>query len=80
MQHRIQRPFDVDVVGDVLKYEGKAAIAGQMGDVIRVAGDQVVHSDDGVAICQQPVAQVRSDKAGAAGDEYAHTENLLSGM
>jgi hypothetical protein len=39
-----------------------------MGQVFPVAGDEIVHPDDLVPLCQQPIAQVRTKKAGSAGD------------
>ena len=42
----------------------------QMGQVVHVACDQVVHADDMVAFLDKAVAEVRAQKAGGAGDEY----------
>ena len=46
----------------------KLPIAGQVGDVVGAAGDQVVHGDDVMALGQEPVAEVAAEEAGAAGD------------
>src|SRR5690606_3630305 len=60
---------DVDVVGHVLVEEAEVLVTEQMLDVREVAGQQVVHADDLAAVGDQPLTQVRSDEAGAAGDE-----------
>ena len=37
-----------------------------------LAGEEVVEADDVVPLRDQPVAQVRAEEAGAAGDEDSH--------
>ena len=46
----------------------KRRIVLQVGDVLRVAGEEVVNSGDGVALGKQGLAKMRADKARAAGD------------
>jgi hypothetical protein len=41
-----------------------------MIDICGRSGAQVVHTDHGVAFAQQPLAQVRAQKARPAGNEY----------
>jgi len=43
-----------------------------MGDVVHAAGDEIVHADDGMAFADKTVAQMRPQKTGRAGNEYAH--------
>jgi hypothetical protein len=43
----------------------------EVGDVLTLAGDQVVDADDADALGEQALAQVRSEEAGAAGDDRA---------
>ena len=40
-----------------------------MLDVPAPAGDEIVEADHGRAVGDQPVAQVRADESGAAGDQ-----------
>ena len=49
-------------------------IPDQVRDVVAGAGDEVVHPDHLVALGQQPVAQVRAEEAGRAGDEDPHAD------
>ena len=72
VQHRIERALDEDVLGHVVLDEVEALVAGQVGDVVHVAGAEVVHGDHLVALSQQAVAEMGADEAGSAGDENAH--------
>jgi len=40
----------------------------QMGDVCRFAREQIVDADDAMAFSQKPLAEMRAEEAGAAGD------------
>ena len=70
MQHVVHRPFDVDVVGDVVLDELEVAVA-QMRDVRDVAGQQVVDADDRVAAIEQRFREMRADEPGGTGDDDA---------
>jgi hypothetical protein len=72
VQHGVERAIDVDVLADVVLDEAKALMPKQVGDVVHVASNEVVHADDGVTFGNEPVAQVRPQEAGGAGDEYTH--------
>jgi hypothetical protein len=50
----------------------------QVGEVLAVAGGEVIDADNGVALAQQAVGQVRTEKSGGAGDKYAHGQSLCS--
>ena len=45
--------------------------AEQVGDVGLLAGEEVVEADDVVPLLDQPLAEVRAEEAGAAGDQNA---------
>ena len=49
--------------------EAEVVASEQVGDVLDAAGEQVVDADDPVAVGEQPLAEVRAEEAGAAGDE-----------
>jgi hypothetical protein len=51
----------------------KVAVAGQMGNIVRAPGDQVIHGDDIVTLAKQPITQVATQKAGRSGDQNAHS-------
>ena len=70
VEDAVERALEVDVVRDVVLHEHEVA-AGQVLDVRHVAGDQVVHADDGVAVVEQVLGEVRAEEAGGAGDESA---------
>jgi hypothetical protein len=44
----------------------------QMRDVLRSSGNEVIDRDDIMAVCEQTVAQVRTNESRAARDEDAH--------
>ena len=61
--------FHVQREGDVVAHHLEVVMVHQVRDVALAAGEVVVHTDDIVAVLQQPLAQVRTEKAGAAGDQ-----------
>jgi hypothetical protein len=71
MEDEVERPFDGDVVRDVVLHEHEIA-AGQVLDVGDVARDEVVHPDDGMAAVEQVFGEMGADEAGGARDEDAH--------
>jgi hypothetical protein len=65
----VERALQVEVLGDILLDEAEVLSAEQMGNVVQGAREQVVHADDGMALREQPVTEVRAEEAGAAGHE-----------
>ena len=61
------------IVRDVVLDEGEILVAGEVLDVLEVAGDEIVDRDDAMTFREQPVGQMRAEKSGAAGDD----RNLL---
>ena len=43
----------------------------QVLDIGQVARDEIIHTDNGITIPYEPVAQVRSKKPGCASDQYS---------
>jgi hypothetical protein len=64
--------LELEGVDDVVADEFKIWIRQQVRDVPLLAGEEIIEADDLVAVVQEPVAEVRAEKAGAAGDENAH--------
>ena len=48
--------------GHVVLDEAEALVADQVRDVVRRAGDEVVHADDRVALVEQEIAEMRAEK------------------
>ena len=63
-------------LADVVPQQLEARMVEQVLDVVPPAGEEVVQADDVVALGQQPVAEMRADEAGAAGDEDSHGVNV----
>jgi hypothetical protein len=68
VEHRVHRPFDVDVARDVVADELEILVT-QVRHVGHVAGEQIVDPDHGVPAGQQLFAQMGADEAGCAGDD-----------
>ena len=68
MKDEIDLPFYEKVVRDIVVNELEAGISREMGDVIGAARDQVVNTDDRVLFGNKPIAEMRAEKTGAAGD------------
>ena len=71
VEDEIHRAVDEDAFGDVLLAIGKRRGI-DVGDVVGVAGDEVVDRDNFVAFGQTTVAQMGAEKPGAAGDDDTH--------
>src|SRR5262245_48772168 len=78
VKNRIERPLDKHIVGDIMLDIAEAIVARQVRDVVGMAGDQVVHRDDRMALGQEAVAQVGAEKASAAGDQDTHWSKFSS--
>ena len=59
--------------------EAKLIRAGQMGNILNAAGDQVVDCDDLVAFLEQAIAKVRADEPGPSGDDDSQWNLLMPG-
>ena len=58
---------------DVVFDEGEILVAGEVFDVLEIAGDKIIDRDDAMPFRQEPVGQMRTEKTRAAGDD----RNLL---
>ena len=84
VQHEVDRPLDVDVIGHVVLDEREVAID-EMRDVRRVARQQVVDADHGVVAIEQRFRKVRADEPCGSSDndtgfhKFGHLVIWLSG-
>src|SRR5204863_3175529 len=69
MQDVVDGTVDVDVVGDVVLDEREVPVR-QVRYVGRIAGQQVVDSNDRVVAIEECLCEVRSDEPGGAGDDH----------
>jgi hypothetical protein len=67
--YELDRLVDLVVPGDVEHLEAEVGAIFDVSDVLERAGIEVVHADDTMAAGEQVVAQVRAEKARAAGYE-----------
>jgi hypothetical protein len=68
VQHVVDRAGDVDVLGDVNSDQSEAVVLEQVLDVRRRAGQEVVETDDLIAIGQEPLTTPRAQPAVAANE------------
>ena len=61
---------------DVVDDDAELRVVDQVADVHRPAGDEVIDADDAVPLGQEPLAQVRPDEPGPAGNKSAHSRFL----
>jgi hypothetical protein len=68
MEDEVDVARDVDVVGDVGVHKLESPAAGQMFDVRRRTGEEVVDADHAVAVIEEALTDMRAQEPGAAGD------------
>ncbi len=67
----------IEGLADVALLEAEAGFVGQVGEVIRIAGGEIVDADYSVALAQQAVGEVRTKETGGAGNKYVHVQNSM---
>jgi hypothetical protein len=72
VQHPVERPLHVDVLGDVVADQREVGLALQVRDVLGRAGDEVVHAHHAGLAAEEKLAEVRADEASTSGDEHPH--------
>ena len=68
MKNIVHLSFKKDVVSNVVLEELELLVAEQMRDVRRVAGDEIIETDNAMPFGQQSVAEMGAEETGAAGD------------
>ena len=63
--------LDKQRMGDVVAHRLEMRVGQQVRDVVLAAGEIIVDAEHVVALGEQPLAQMRAEKTGAAGDQNA---------
>src|ERR1044072_1454427 len=71
MQNIIELSGDKNKFGNIVVKKFKIFEMKKMLDIFQIAGDEIIHSNNGKSFFDKPVAKVRSEKSGGTGDEYA---------
>src|SRR5262249_13410760 len=71
MQDIVQRARNMNELGDIVVVKLKLRQREQVLDVAHVARNQVVHADDMESFLDKPVAQVRTEETGRAGNKHS---------
>ena len=61
--------FQIDGIDDVVTDAFKVLISQKMADIVLASGKEVVETQDLMSLEKQPLAEMRTDKTGAAGDK-----------
>src|SRR5438046_2664245 len=75
MQDVLDRPIDLDRLGDVVLDKSKRGVADIVCDVAAIAGQEVVHANDFIAVIQESVAEVRPNESRSSGDDGSQDES-----
>ena len=67
MENIVHRASDVDEGGNVVVDKLEIWIVREMGQIGEIAGEEIVDNKNAVAGRQKPVAEMRTEEAGAAG-------------
>src|SRR5271157_2888817 len=67
----------VEGLADVPLLKAEAWLIGQVRNVIPAAGAEVIDAFDGVALAQQAVGEVRTEKSGGPGNNNAHCQKSM---
>lgn len=70
MKNVIELAGDVNEFCNIMVIKLELFQLEQMLDVAEIAGDQVVHRDHMKTFLDEPITQMRTEKSGAARDEY----------
>ena len=76
----VHRAVDGERLDDIGFQIREPSVRPKVGDVLRLAGNQVVDADDLVAALDQQIAEMRSDEPRSAGNERAHSVSSSSGV
>lgn len=71
MENIIQLTRHVNEFGYIMVIEFEIRQVKQVFDVANVTCDEVVHGNHVIPFLDKPIAQVRSQEAGRAGNEYS---------
>ena len=72
MHHRIERPFDMEVIADIVFNEGEPLMPEQMGNVVHSSGEEIVHADHGMPALQQHIGEMTPEKSSSTCNEDTH--------
>lgn len=69
MQDVVDPALHVYILGHVVLDKRKPLVSEEMGDIVHVARDQVVHADDVMSFFDKKIAEVASEEARPAGNQ-----------
>src|SRR5438105_3370765 len=69
MEDVVEGPLHLDEMRHVVVHEREARMVLQVGDILPITGDQVVHADDIESLLDEAIAEMGAEEACSAGDE-----------
>jgi hypothetical protein len=76
VQHSIEWTGDVGVRRDVVSQKREPVMAGEVRNIVRIPGDEVVQPHHMVTVAEEAVGQVRAQESGGTGNEDSHAVDL----
>src|SRR5262249_43538427 len=73
VENKIDLVGHEDVIRDVVPDELVVLVAGEVLDVRDIAGKEIVHANDAMALGEEAVGEMRAEKTGAARDKCGGT-------
>jgi hypothetical protein len=69
MKDIIELSIHVDIVRHIVFYEGETVASEEMGNVVHIPRQQIVHADHIMALSDEMITEMTAEETGPAGDE-----------
>jgi hypothetical protein len=69
VQDVIQVSLDIDVLGDIIFNEAKVLVPYEVGDILHVPGEEVIHADNLMSLLDKVMAEVRTQETRSTCDQ-----------
>jgi hypothetical protein len=72
MQDSINWPGDIDIIAHIMFDEFELLMTHEMGDIVHIACDQIVHADHIMSFADEAISQVGAQESRCPCNQYAH--------
>ena len=80
MEDVIEVSLDIDELGDIIFDEAKAFVSYEVGDILHVPGEKVIHADNLVSLLDKVIAEVRAQETHPTCNQCPLHEKYLLGI
>ena len=74
MKDVINTPVDKEIIRHVILNELEPRVSGKMSDVRRAACNEIIDTDNRMPLCDEPIAEMRTQKTCTTGDYRSRHE------